>query len=243
MSVRLRVIGSSPAWPNPGSAQSGYLVEGPGRLLLDCGPGVLGRLRANGEVGVDAIAVTHFHLDHWGDLVPWAWLVAYGEERPRHAELWLPPRGAGQLATFASLWGNARMFENAFELREFEPGVPFSAAGFEVEARPVQHYGLEAYGFRVREPESGALLAYSGDAAPGEGLREIAADADLFLCEATLRDGNSEGELRGHASAQEAVGCTDGPILLTHRPAELPAPDGIPVAWDGLVVPIEPTRR
>ena len=22
---------------------------------------------------LDAIAITHFHLDHWGDLVPWVW--------------------------------------------------------------------------------------------------------------------------------------------------------------------------
>jgi len=82
MNVRLTVIGSSPAWPNPGSAQSGYLVESsaePRRsLLLDCGPGVLARLRANGGERVSAAAITHFHLDHWGDLVPWAWLNAYG---------------------------------------------------------------------------------------------------------------------------------------------------------------------
>ena len=39
------MVGCSPAWPNPGGAQSGYLVEGEGRLLLDCGPGVLSRLR------------------------------------------------------------------------------------------------------------------------------------------------------------------------------------------------------
>src|SRR6058998_1131138 len=77
MNVRLTVIGSSPAWPNPGSAQSGYLIETesePHRnLLLDCGPGVLARLRANGSAHVEATAITHFHLDHWGDLVPWAW--------------------------------------------------------------------------------------------------------------------------------------------------------------------------
>ena len=53
MEVRLTVIGSSPAWPNPGSAQSGYLVEGAGALLLDCGPGVLGRLRER-ELYLDA---------------------------------------------------------------------------------------------------------------------------------------------------------------------------------------------
>src|SRR5438309_355405 len=43
MRVKVIVVGCSPAWPNPGGAQSGYLVEGDGRLLLDCGPGELAR--------------------------------------------------------------------------------------------------------------------------------------------------------------------------------------------------------
>jgi len=93
MEVRLTVIGSSPAWPNPGSAQSGYLLSvdesAPGTLLLDCGPGVLGRLRETDSTGVAAIAITHFHLDHWGDLVPWAWLSDYGADGAGRPELWL----------------------------------------------------------------------------------------------------------------------------------------------------------
>ena len=96
--MKLNVVGCSPAWPNPGGAQSGYLLEGPGRLLMDCGPGVLARLRSNGENGwpqVDAIAITHFHLDHWGDLVPWVWGAMWGFGRDyEKPELWLPPGGA-----------------------------------------------------------------------------------------------------------------------------------------------------
>ena len=66
MAVRLSVIGSSPAWPNPGGACSGYLVDG--KLLLDCGPGVLAKLRQREPwPTVEAIAITHLHLDHWGD--------------------------------------------------------------------------------------------------------------------------------------------------------------------------------
>src|SRR4029077_15391817 len=81
--VKLTVIGCSPAWPNPGGAQSGYLVEGDGRLLLDCGPGVLARLRAaaGGWPAVDAVVITHFHLDHWGDLVPWIFGANFGPGR------------------------------------------------------------------------------------------------------------------------------------------------------------------
>src|ERR1041385_239706 len=57
--VKLTVVGCSPAWPNPGGAQSGYLVEcGGGRLLLDCGPGVLPNLRMREDwPRVDAIAI------------------------------------------------------------------------------------------------------------------------------------------------------------------------------------------
>ena len=237
MSVRLRVIGSSPAWPNPGSAQSGYLVEGPGTLLLDCGPGVLARLRANGRLAVDAVAVTHFHLDHWGDLVPWAWLVAYGQAPPERTDLWIPPGGREQLEAFARLWGNEAMFDRAFEVREYAADEPFEAAGFDVEARRVRHYNLDAYGFRVREP-GGPLLAYSGDTAPGEEISALAAGADLFLCEATLADTEGEHKLRGHLTADEALAAADGPVLLTHRPAELPPPVGTPLARDGLVVEV-----
>ena len=84
MAVQLDVIGSSPAWPNPGGACSGYLVEG--RLLLDCGPGVLAKLREREPwPTVDAIAITHLHLDHWGDLIPWVWGSLFGPGQRRSA--------------------------------------------------------------------------------------------------------------------------------------------------------------
>jgi len=102
--MQLQVVGCSPAWPNPGGAQSGYLVEEDGRrLLLDCGPGVLPRLRRlEGWPRVDAIVITHFHLDHWGDLVPWVWgtMWGLGQELDK-PELWLPPGGREELAGFA----------------------------------------------------------------------------------------------------------------------------------------------
>lgn len=236
MEVRLTVIGSSPAWPNPGSVQSGYVVEGDGALLLDCGPGVLGRLRQL-ELYPRSIAITHFHLDHWGDLVPWAWLNAYGPQEHRiDCALWLPPGGRNELADFAAHWGNTDMFDEAFDVREFEAGVPFSTAGFEIHACPLPHYTLTSHGFRVRY--GGKTLAYSGDSGPTEELAGLARGADLFLCEATLARGADDGLPRGHLSADEALAAADGRVLLTHRPVELPSPNGVAVAHDGLVVEV-----
>jgi ribonuclease BN (tRNA processing enzyme) len=96
------------------------------------------------------------------------------------------------------------------------------------------HYELISHGFRVTH--NGTTLAYSGDSAPTDELAGLARGADLFLCEATLGDPAADGLPRGHLSADEALAAADGPILLTHRPVELPPPEDVPVAYDGLVV-------
>jgi ribonuclease BN (tRNA processing enzyme) len=242
--MKLTVVGCSPAWPNPGGAQSGYLLEGPGRLLLDCGPGVLARLRSNGQNGwpnVDAIAITHFHLDHWGDLVPWVWGTMWGLGRGyEKPELWLPPGGREELAAFGTRFGTPDMFVRVFEPREYEEGVPFRAAGLELTPLRLPHYTVRTYGFRVSN--SDRTLAYSGDSGPSTRLAELAADVDLFLCEATLERGDLDGEPRGHLAADEAVAAFHDSgakrLLLTHRPKELPLDDGLEQAHDGLELEI-----
>jgi ribonuclease BN (tRNA processing enzyme) len=240
MSVRLAVIGSSPAWPNPGGAHSGYLLEAGGRtLLLDCGPGVLPRLREREAwPHIDAIAITHFHLDHWGDLVPWVWgamFLGNGEPRPRPA-LWVHPGGRNRLRGFGDELGFPDMFDWVFEVHEYPAEETISVAGFDLRAVRLPHYTLETYGFRVAA--EGTELAYSGDSGPSERLSELARDADLFVCEATLERGDKDGTPRGHLSVEEALDAFGASgarrLLLTHRPSELAVPEGIELAYDGL---------
>ena len=244
--MKLTVVGSSPAWPNPGGAQSGYLLDSGGqRVLLDCGPGVLASLREREDwPRVDAIAITHFHLDHWGDLVPWVWGVAYGPGRgaPK-PELWLPPGGRATLARLGAQLGRPDMFKDAFDVREYVRGEPFSAAGFEITPVKVLHYELDAYGFRVSANRT--VLAYSGDSGPDDALAELAREADLFVCEATLERPNPEGGLRGHLSADEAEAAFRAArakrLLLTHRPRERPLDQRFEQAHDGQELEIEPS--
>jgi ribonuclease BN (tRNA processing enzyme) len=240
--MRLTVVGCSPAWPNPGGAHSGYLVEGTGELLLDCGPGVLAKLRerSGGWPQVDAIVVTHWHLDHWGDLVPWVWGTMFGLGREiAPPELWVPPGGAGELAYFGTRFGTETMFEDTFRIREYADREPFAtAAGLKVTPVRVPHYTLETYALRVTNGLR--TLAYSGDSAPSEHLAEVARDADLFLCEATLVNGTLEHDLRGHLSADEALAAFRASrakrLLLTHRPGELETPLDVELARDGLTL-------
>jgi ribonuclease BN (tRNA processing enzyme) len=239
--MKLTVVGCSPAWPNPGGAQSGYLLEGPGRLLLDCGPGVLARLRSsNGRSGwpqVDAIAISHFHLDHWGDLVPWVWGTMWGLGREYDKpDLWLPPDGREELAAFGTRFGTPDMFTRVFKPKEYAEGEEFEAAGLKLTALRLPHYTVKTYGFRVSN--STRTLAYSGDSGPSERLAQLARDVDLFLCEATLERGELDGEPRGHLSADEALEAFEASgarrLLLTHRPEELALDEGLEQASDGL---------
>jgi ribonuclease BN (tRNA processing enzyme) len=243
MSVKLTVVGSSPAWPNPGGAQSGYLLEqGSRRLLLDCGPGVLARLRER-EQGeehawpqVEALAITHFHLDHWGDLVSWVWGRMFGPAQELEPPaLWLPPGGRRTLAELGAQLGSADMFEEVFSVNEYAADEAFEAAGFHVVARRVLHYELEAYGFRVSA--NGVTVAYSGDSGPSEALVELARDADLFLCEATLDGATPEPGTRGHLSADEANAAFEASgakrLLITHRPFERKLDERYEAVHDG----------
>jgi ribonuclease BN (tRNA processing enzyme) len=238
MDVKLTVVGSSPAWPNPGGAQSGYLVEGPGRLLLDCGTGVLAKLRERDEgwPRIDAIVISHWHLDHWGDLVPWTWGSMVGPgRRAERSELWVPPGGRAQLAEFGDKLGWKEMFETVFDITEYAEGDAFAAAGLEVLPIRLPHYTLLTFGMRVSDGDR--VLAYSGDSGPTRRLADLARDADLFVCEATLERPEFDGAPRGHLSAEEAIEAYDASgakrLLITHRPYELPL-EGYELAYDGL---------
>jgi ribonuclease BN (tRNA processing enzyme) len=234
--VRVTVVGSSPAWPNPGSAHAGSLVEANGRrLLVDCGPGVLSRLRQDEPwPTVDAIAITHTHLDHVGDLVPWLWgrLMGPAQGLPP-VPLWLPPGGEAALAPLTD--GN---LGRAFAVREYAASSPFEAAGLRVEPVRLRHFSVDAFGLRVQG--DGALVAFTGDTGETDAIVELARAADLLVIEATLADDDPDASGGGHLSARQALAYAREAgarrVLLTHRPVELPAPDGVQVASDGLVV-------
>ena len=219
----VRVVGCSPSWPNPGGTHSGYLLEaGSDRLLLDCGPGVLSRLRAEeGWPRIDAIVLTHFHLDHCGDLVAWLWGCLTGGGPPAPA-LYIPPGGRPDLDALAS------RFDEAFDVHEYDGA--FDVAGFHVTPFRVPHFDEPTWAMRVER--DGVVVAYSADTGPSDTLVELARDADLFVCEATL-DEPADGHLTHEQAGDAARRANAKRLLLTHRPEELDA-HGFELARAGL---------
>jgi ribonuclease BN (tRNA processing enzyme) len=214
--VRLTVLGKSPAWQDAGGACSGYLVEADGqRVLLDCGPGVFGKLRTVVDyVDVDAVVISHLHADHFLDLVPFASGLIYaprqqpvpvngwpGTSTPARPALIAPPGAADAFARVCEATGmRPDHVERAFELREFHPERPLELGVLTLRFQEVPHFVPT---WAVEVAHDGARLTYGADCSPNEELCTFARDTDLLLVEATLPRPEREGP-RGHLTPEEA---------------------------------------
>src|SRR3954447_24372972 len=99
--MRLTVLGGSAASPNSGAGCSGYLLQTAGASVwIDPGPGTLQELRRHVDFRrLDAVLVSHMHLDHVLDLLALRHALAYNPiSAPAPIPVWLPPGGAAFLA-------------------------------------------------------------------------------------------------------------------------------------------------
>lgn len=227
--LRLRVVGSSPAMPRPGSACSSYLLQTKtAAVLLDLGTGALGKLQlATDYARLDAIVISHMHPDHFFDLVPLRYGLKYGPaSRPDRLPLWLPPNGTDKLNELSELVSSDRsgqFFNEVYAVREYDPAQALPISDVRLSFRRTQHY-IPA--FAIRAECDGASVTYSADTAPCDAVVELARESSVFLCEAALGLGAEEGE-RGHSSAEEAGEMAHharvGRLILTHYSAAYPA--------------------
>src|SRR3954452_1735555 len=139
-------------------------------------------------------------------------------------EVWIPPGGVQQLDWFGAQFGTPAIFRETFRLQEYAERQSFvTATGLTVTPFEVPHYTTPTYAFRITDGER--TLTYSGDSAPSDALVEAAREADLFLCEATLKQGREGEGPRGHLAADEAVDTFERSgakrLVIIHRPHEL----------------------
>ncbi len=165
--MRLTVLGGSAAIPNAGSGCAGFLVqEGETRVVLDLGPGTIGELRRHVDLAdVDAVVISHLHVDHVLDVVALRHGLAFTPEPPTEPlTVWLPPEGEALLrATLAPLeaWMPAGRFDGAVTLQEYDPSraLVFDGSGRAVMWPPAEGGRDESRGHRV----GGSLATFGSD--------------------------------------------------------------------------------
>jgi ribonuclease BN (tRNA processing enzyme) len=122
----------------------------------------------------------------------------------------------------AAVWdGSVETFEAAWTVEEYDPQLDMRLGDMRFSFAPSLHY-TTCYSIKI--DAGGSTIAYSADTAPTERLARFAHGADLFLCEASLKDAKGDSTERGHMDAteagREAARAGVKRLLLTHVPAE-----------------------
>jgi len=229
--MRVTVLGGSAAGTNTGQGCSGFLVEtgrgetgGGTRVVLDLGPGTVPELRRHTDYRtLDAVVLSHLHLDHTLDVAALRWLLAYNP-RPalRPVPLWLPPGGRAFLTRLASAFAEPGaeegFFDAVFAVAEYDPSRELAVGDATLTFAPTVHY---VPCWAVRVGAGGPPLAYTADTGPAADLSPVAGGAGLLIAEATLPEPPPDADpTRGHLSASEAAAMAAGAgasrLLLTH---------------------------
>lgn len=203
--MRLTTLGTGTIAASPSRACAGYLVEqGSTRLLLDCGSGVNRRMAelALPWPAITHVALTHFHIDHHGDLPSLVFAWKYGLLPARSAPLDIigPVGTADLLQRLAAAYG-PWVTEPGYPVRvtELAPGGSMALGNdLVLEAFKVPHTA-ESVAYSVTAGSH--RLVYTGDTGFDPALAAWARGCDLLLCECSLPEGMAIAE---HLTPEQA---------------------------------------
>ncbi|MET8447174.1 MBL fold metallo-hydrolase [Streptomyces sp. NPDC005209] len=201
MHLTLTVLGTASPHPRPGRPCSGYLLRGGGaEVWVDAGPGTFAELQRHTDPArLTAIWISHLHADHSADLLAAAYAFAFGGLTPAAPiPVYAPQECARRLAGFFGK-PDLDFLSGILDFRPLFDGHTVQHWNLRLTTRAVRH-GIEAYGLRAES--QGSVLAYSGDSGPCAALVELAATADVFLCEADI-DEHRQGE-QVHLTPEDA---------------------------------------
>lgn len=255
----LTILGASASSPDAGDACAGYLVrEGTTELLIDCGSGVIGKLRQHTSIErLSAIVVSHFHPDHFIDLVTLRYGLRYGLNEIVRPRLILPPGGIDYLRGVGiALRGQEAYFSGSYDMEEFAPDGELPIGQVSLRFQRTTH---DVPTWAIAVQGSNARLVYTADTRESGDLETFVAGADVLLCESTypasagkLPSGNhltsvQAGQLASAAGAKrlvlthfwpgidrslfahEAEMAFSGPVVLAKSGLSIQVSDGIHV--------------
>lgn len=210
--MRLTTLDGSAAGPDTGQGCAGALVEvGSTRVVLDLGPGTLLELRRHADFRtLDAVILSHLHLDHVLDVFALRFALAYNPiPPPRRIPLWLPPGGRDFLrraaAAFTTTDGIDAFFADVFAVDEYDPGRTLAIGAARVRFAPTVHF-VPCWAIRVDPVDGDAGIAYTADTGPTADLVPFLAGAAVLLAEATTStEGADPAADRGHLTPIEAA--------------------------------------
>ena len=169
---------------------------------------------------LDAIWISHFHLDHMGGLAPFLFGCRWApqvQSRTRPLRIF-GPNGLRRIIEAMNDSNNYKLFQQAFpvEIVEVGPGDDFEINPGLVANTFSTPHTEESLALRLKAEDS-KLFVYTSDTGFSEDLIPFAKDADLLLMECSYRRNKP---VKKHLELVEAMNlaraCAPKRVVLTH---------------------------
>jgi len=191
--VKIYMLGTGTLHPVAHQASAGIAVEVEGELLgFDMGRCVLNRYS---EAGLDPLQLkylhlSHLHPDHSSDLVPFLFALRYAPQPARTEALHITaPEGLANLLDNLRRGWKWLEPEYPLHLREAE-ATTFQEGPAHLTTAFLDHGSMANLGYRVEA--EGKVLVYTGDTEQGDGLLNLAHQADILISECSYTDARAQ---------------------------------------------------
>lgn len=230
--MKFIVLGSGTSVPHAQRSSSGFWLETEnGSVLLDCAASVVHRMAQENLdwANLDAVWISHFHLDHVGGLAPYLFGIKHAPDAQNRSK---PLRifgaqGLRELLEKFDAANDYKLFKQKFpvEITEVEPLKTFEILPeTEAVALDTPHTG-ESLAIRI-EDKNGKTVVYSADTGFTNEIGTLAGGADLLVLECSFF---KDKPIETHLELSEAMYliryAKPKKVLLTHFYSEWDAVD------------------
>lgn len=198
--MKITILGTGCIWTKRACAS--YLINND--IIVDPGSGTLKQLfESTNKVlhhekieRIKLILVTHYHADHYFDILYFMWKLASDKNPNTYATIICPPGGEEKIKTLCSLG----MSKASFEKLNFDKYIKFVDAStmgtfqygnFEITSHKMDHGPTECYGYTFKEI-GGKVVSFTGDSNFCDNMQYIIDNSDVAFVDMAGTDISSK---------------------------------------------------